>query len=50
MCSKYAPRIIEAIEPTGQFFLRPHSVVLTFPRRNKKSGGKRSQKITASRS
>ena len=27
MCSKRAPRIIEAIEPTDQFFLRPHSVV-----------------------
>jgi hypothetical protein len=27
MRSKCAPRIIKAIEPTDQFFLRPHSVV-----------------------
>ena len=33
MCSKRAPRIIEAIEPTDQFFLRPHSVVPHRPAR-----------------
>jgi hypothetical protein len=37
MCSECSPRIIKAIEPTDQFFLRPHNVVPHRPARTPSS-------------